>query len=187
MRREHGAILCARAAYRPAAGGRSSSPLCGDLALGSCPARDMSLTRSFGVALVAALFALGSLAALVSGVSLLMPGGPLEPIWLLNPRAHSGFVALHSWAPILLALLTLLCGAAAIGLISGKRWGYRLGIALLLINFTGDLLNGALHIEPRALFGLPVVALLLWYLSSQHVRAYFARAVTPHNPRLERP
>lgn len=147
----------------------------------------MSLTRPFGVALVAALFSLGSLAALVSGVSLLMPGGPLEPIWVLNPRAHSGFVALHSWSPILLAVLTLLCGAAAFGLISGKRWGYRLGIALLLINFTGDLLNGALHIEPRALFGLPVVALLLWYLSSQHVRAYFARAVTPHNPRLERP
>jgi hypothetical protein len=136
--------------------------------------RNPGLARPIGVTFLGALFALGALAGFLSSVSLLTPGGPLEPMWRLNPRAHAGFVTLNIWAPILLGGLTLICGAAAFGLVSGKRWGYRLGIALLLINFAGDLANAVVGIEPRAIFGLPVVGLLLWYLSSQQVRAYFS-------------
>jgi hypothetical protein len=51
--------------------------------------------------------------------------------------------------------------------------GCWLGITLLVINLAGDLVNAALGIEPRAVFGLPVVALILWYLSSSRVRAFF--------------
>jgi hypothetical protein len=77
------------------------------------------------------------------------------------------------WALVLLAGVCLACAAAAIGLFAGRRWGYRLGMTLLLLNLAGDLINGALGIEPRAWVGLPVVALLLWYLRSRKVRSYF--------------
>ena len=81
------------------------------------------------------------------------------------------------WAPLLLGTVCLACAASSYGFFKGRRWGYRLGITLLLVNLTGDLINAAMGIEPRAVIGLPIVALLLWYLSSRKVKAFFAHAV----------
>ena len=61
----------------------------------------------------------------------------------------------------------------ALGFLYGKRWGYLLGISLLVVNGGGDIINVALGIEPRAVVGVPIVALLLWYLSSAKVKAFF--------------
>jgi hypothetical protein len=135
------------------------------------------VARPHGVTALGAFFAFGALASGLSSVSLLTPGGPLEPMWRLNPRAHAGFVSLHLWGPLLLSGLAFVCAATALGLICGKRWGYRLAIILLLINFIGDFANTTLGIERRAIFGLPVAALLLWYLFSRRVRGYFSPAV----------
>lgn len=65
------------------------------------------------------------------------------------------------------------CAASAYGFLHGRRWGYRLGTTLLVVNLIGDLLNAILGVEPRAFIGVPVAALLLWYLSSAKVRGYF--------------
>lgn len=78
-----------------------------------------------------------------------------------------------TWASLLLGTVCLACAATAYGFFTGKLWGYWLGITLLVVNLTGDLINAALGIEPRAVVGLPVVALLLWYLSSSRVRTFF--------------
>lgn len=131
--------------------------------------------RPRGITALAALFAFGTLASGLSAVSLLTPGGPLEPIWGLNPRAREAFAGLGIRAPLLLAAVCLACAAAAYGFFAGRLWGYRLGIALLLVNLAGDLVNAALGIEPGAAIGVPIVALLLWYLSSSRVRAFFSR------------
>jgi hypothetical protein len=71
----------------------------------------------------------------------------------------------------------LTCAAASYGFAYGRRWGYRLGVALLLVNCAGDLANVVLGIEPRAIVGIPIVAMLLWYLSSRKVRLYFSQTV----------
>ena len=82
------------------------------------------------------------------------------------------------WAPLLMAAVCLACALTAYGLFRSSRWGHRLAVTLILLNLAGDLLNAALGIEPRALFGIPVVALLMAYLLSPRVRSYFAsRAV----------
>lgn len=146
--------------------------------------------RPRGVTALGALFAFGTLASGLSAVSLLTPGGPLEPMWRLNPRAHEAFAGMGAWAPLLLAAVCLACAAAAYGFFAGRHWGYRVGVALLLINLAGDLVNAALGIEPRAVAGVPVVALLLWYLSSSKVRAFFmtvtgGRRASRHDRRLE--
>jgi hypothetical protein len=135
------------------------------------------IARPPGVTALGAFFAFGALAGSLSSASLLTPGGALEPMWRPNPRAHAGFVSLHLWGPILMGGLALVCAATALGLIRGKVWGYRLAIALLLINFVGDFANAALGVERRAIIGLPVAGLLLWYLFSRRVRAYFSPAV----------
>jgi hypothetical protein len=48
----------------------------------------------------------------------------------------------------------------------------------LIVNVTGDVVNAALGIEPRALVGVPIVALILWYLFSRRVRGYFGLTKT---------
>ncbi len=133
--------------------------------------------RPPGVTALACLFALGTLASGLSAISLLAPGGPLEPMWRLNPRAREAFAHLGAWAPLLLAAVCLACAAAAYGLFAGRRWGLRLGVALLLVNLAGDLANAALGVEPRAVAGVPVVAVVLGYLASRRVRAFFSPAL----------
>jgi len=122
---------------------------------------------------LAAFFVFGTLASGLSMISLLTPGGPLEPIWRLNPRAHEAFAPMGLWAPLLLGTVCLACGATSYGLFRSRRWGHRLAVVLILINFTGDLINAALGIEPRAIFGIPVVVLLIAWLLSPGVRSYF--------------
>ena len=94
-------------------------------------------------------------------------------MWRINPRGHVGFIRMGGWALVLLVPVCLACAAAAFGLLRGRRWGYQLGIALLLINLTGDVVDAGLGIEPRAVVGVPVVALLVWYLQSSRVRIFF--------------
>jgi hypothetical protein len=141
------------------------------------PASPSRTPRPVGITALSVFFAFGALASGLAAVSLLTPGGYLEPIWRLNPKGHAGLSALGSWAPVLLGVVSIACAAAAFGFISGRRWGYGLGIALLLLNLVGDLANVAFGVEPRALVGIPIVALLLWYLSSRTVRQYFGQAV----------
>ena len=132
--------------------------------------------RPPGITALGAFFAFGTLASGLSAVSLLTPGGALEPMWRLNPRARESFAGMGAWAPLLLGAVCVACAAAAYGFLAGRRWGYRLGISLLLINLAGDLVNAGLGVEPRAIAGVPIVALLLWYLSTARVRAFFKPA-----------
>jgi hypothetical protein len=132
-----------------------------------------SSQRPPGVTALACFFGFGTLASGLSFVSLLTPGGPLEPVWRLNPRAHEVFSRMGAWALLLLGIVCLACSACAYGFFKGFRWSYWLGIGGLLVNLTGDLVNSALGIEPRAVVGVPVVALILWYLSRSKVRAFF--------------
>lgn len=97
-------------------------------------------------------------------------------MWRLNPRAHEAFFRMGVWAPILLGVVCLACAASAYGFFTGKRWGYRVGVTLLVLNLIGDLVNAALGIEPWAVVGVPIVGLLLWYLSSRKVKDFFSQA-----------
>jgi hypothetical protein len=129
--------------------------------------------RPAGVTALACLFAVGALVSGLSAISLLTPGGALEPMWRLNPRARESFARMGVWALLLLGVVCLACVACAHGFFTGKRWGYHLGLGGLLINLVGDVVNAALGIEPRALAGVPVVALILWYLTSRRARGFF--------------
>ncbi len=139
--------------------------------------------RPRGVAALGVFFACGTLATGLAAISLLTPGGLLEPMWRLNPRGHAGLVALGHWAPVVLGGACVACACAAYGFAKGRPWGYRLGICLLLVNLAGDLTNVFLGTEPRAIVGVPAVAILLWYLSSRSVRAFFWPA-SPGRPTL---
>ena|SRR5215213_3694600 len=129
--------------------------------------------RPRGITALSLFFAAGCLIAFTSAVSLLFPESFLEPMWRLNPRARTAFSSMGMWAPVLLITVSAACGIAAFGLWRGRRWGYRVATGLLVVNLIGDVANVVLGTEPRAIVGIPIVALLLVYLFRPGVRCYF--------------
>jgi hypothetical protein len=131
------------------------------------------------VTALAVFFAAGAVIATTSCVSLLYPGGVLEPMWRLTPRARDAFTRMGAWSVVLLAAVALACAAAAAGLWRGRRWGHRLAALLIGVNLAGDIVNVALGVDRRAAFGVPIAAALLAYLLHRRTRAFFATAPPP--------
>jgi len=133
-----------------------------------------------GVVALSCLFVVGAVACSLSVASIVTPGGYLEPIWLIKPRAHDVFLQMGGWSFLVLSTVCLACIAAAYGLLTRKRWGYRLGVALVVVNLAGDIIETILGIEPRAIIGVPIAALILWHLSTHRVRNYFQSSKAGH-------
>jgi hypothetical protein len=129
--------------------------------------------RPTGVTLLAVFFLAGAAISLASAVSLASPGGVLEPMWRVNPRARDSLARLGPLAPALLGAVSALCAFAGAGMLRRRAWGRALAIGLIASNLAGDLANGLAGIEPRALAGVPVAAAILLYLFRRRVRRYF--------------
>jgi Predicted membrane protein (DUF2127) len=136
----------------------------------------MTPGRPAGVTALAVFFGAGAVIAATSCVSLLYPGGVLEPMWRLNPRARDAFSGIGAWSNVLLAAVALACAAAAAGLWRGRRWGHRLAVLLIGVNLAGDIVNVALGVDRRAAVGVPIAAAILAYLLHRRARAFFAAA-----------
>jgi uncharacterized membrane protein (DUF2068 family) len=118
-------------------------------------------------------FALACGISLTSAVALSFPGGFLEPMWRLNPRARSALGGTGVWAVVLMLSVSAACGAASLGLWRRRRWGHALALSLVAINLGGDVMNVLLGTEPRAAVGIPIAGALLAYLASRGVRDHF--------------
>ena len=127
-----------------------------------------------GIAALSVFFLIGSLISFTAGVSLLVPGGFLEPMWRVNPHGHEGLLRIGLWAVALLCAASASCAAAAVGLWRRARWGYIVAIVLIAINLLSDVANTVLGTEPRAIVGVPIALALLFYLMSRRVRNLFA-------------
>jgi hypothetical protein len=118
-------------------------------------------------------FAVGAAISATSLVALSFPGGFLEPMWRLNPRAHEHFQTMGPWALLLMSVVSVSCATAAVGLWHGRRYGYLLGVALLVFSLLGDLANATLGLEPRVWIGVPIAAAFLVLLTTGRSRAFF--------------
>jgi len=137
--------------------------------------------RSPFITALSVFFMFGCLMAATACVSLLTPGGPLEPIWRVNPRALEAFTKMAPWGIPLLTIVSLACGVAALGLWRLKWWGHRTAAWMIGLNLAGDLANAISGYEPRAIFGVPIAGAILAYLLSRKVRARFAREPRPRD------
>ena len=133
----------------------------------------MTAPRPFGISALSLFFVFGMTMSGLAATSLAFPGGALEPMWRINPRGREGLGALGLPAVVLMAVVSLACFAAAIGLWHGRFWGRRLAMTILVVNAAGDLLNGVFGGDLRSLIGLPIAGALLYYLRTGRVRAFF--------------
>ncbi len=131
------------------------------------------MTRPAGIAALTVFSFVAAVIAGVAAASLACPGGPLEPMWQLNPRGHYVLSLMHGWAVLLLAVVSCASGITGVGLWLARRWGYVLAVAGASIHLVGDILNVVLGIEPRAIIGIPIVAAILVYLSRSRIRSTF--------------
>jgi hypothetical protein len=135
--------------------------------------------RPIGLTLLATFFGAGALMSSLSAAALVFPGSWLEPMWRLNPAARVEFARLGRWAVLLMLVVALACGAAAVGVWTGRRWGQRLAVGVLGCNLLGDLLNALVRGDRRTLIGLPIGGAMLVYLLSRRVRDHFRPLASP--------
>jgi hypothetical protein len=132
-----------------------------------------AFNRPRSVTALSVFFAFGVTMSSLSFVALLFPGGLLEPMWRINPRAREQFAVMGIWGPLLMALVSVACALTASGLWNGRRFGLILGRAMLAFSLVGDFANAILGPEPRAWIGVPIAAALLVLLSTGPVKAFF--------------
>jgi len=116
------------------------------------------------IKLLAVFFAFGATMCSLTIVLLLFPGTALDSLWRLNPDAHLGFQSIGSWSILLMVTVGTACFLAAIGLWQGALWGTRLALIILSVNILGDLINALFRHDYRALIGLPMGAVMIFYL-----------------------
>jgi hypothetical protein len=117
-----------------------------------------------GVRLLAIFFGFGTVMCALTIVLLLFPGTVLDLAWRLNPEAQRSFQSLGTLSILLMAVVGISCGGAAIGLFRGARWGRLLALVILWVNLTGDAANAILRHDYRALIGIPIGGVMIVYL-----------------------
>jgi hypothetical protein len=124
-----------------------------------------SRERSVGTILLTIFFAGGALICLVTVLALAFPGSFLESIWRLKPEAQVQFLQIgRGTSMALMTAIGAACGLSAFGLAQNAQWGRKLAIAVLVLNVIGDSLNALLRHDLRTLIGIPIGALMIWYL-----------------------
>jgi hypothetical protein len=121
-------------------------------------------SRPPGITALSFFFLFGTVMSGLAAVTLLFPGSVLEPLWHLNPRAREGFATMGAWAALLMAVVCVACGMAALGLGRYKRWGYWMALSILTINLAGDTANALSAHDLRTLIGLPLSGAMIVYL-----------------------
>ena len=115
--------------------------------------------------LLVIFFAAGAFIRLVIILALAFPESLLESIWRLKPEARLQFLQIGRGLSIaLMVIVGGACGASAIGLARNAEWGRRLALAVLVLNVVGDSLNALLRYDPKTLIGVPIGAVMIWYL-----------------------
>jgi hypothetical protein len=125
----------------------------------------MSQGSSTGMKVLVAFFAFGATACAVTVAALLKPGGELDVLWRLNPKAQLVFQQIGTPLSVLLMLMVgTACAWAAVGLARQKKWGRRLAIGILAVNLVGDSVSAIVRHDPRTLIGLPIGGAMMAYL-----------------------
>ncbi|HTP86177.1 MAG TPA: hypothetical protein VMJ34_04485 [Bryobacteraceae bacterium] len=130
--------------------------------------------RPMAVSVIAGfLFGATAIAAVV-GFSLLFPGPLLERMWALNPRGEVVFRAMGRISGVFLMELGAGTAVAGVGLLRGRRWGWRIAVALFTLNGCGDVVSLFItHDWIRSGTGVAVAAVFLLALMRPRVRTFF--------------
>ena len=137
------------------------------------PATEQS--RAAAPALLGCFFVFAAAACTLAGLSLLMPGSPLDAIWRWKPDEHRQLLALGPLLGMAFLALAVVMTAASFGTFARRRWGLRLAMAIFAVNGLADAARLPFGPVWEGAIGIAVTGFVLWWLSRPRVRRAFDR------------
>ena len=130
--------------------------------------------RPCGFKAIGVFFVFGATMAAYAAITLLKPGTPLDRLWVLNKTGHVRLESLGKGAGLGFLVLSALLFATSFGWFRRRSWGWLLGVSIIAINATGDLVNLVMGEHLKGAVGVAIASLLLLYMTRNGVRQYFA-------------
>lgn len=130
-------------------------------------------SRPAGFIPIGIFFFFGSLMATYAATTLFIPGTFLDKAWELNKSAHIQLAEIGRIMAAPFALLSVVLFLAGVGWFKRRRWGWILGVSVIAVNLTGDLIHLALGNWLGSAVGVAIAGLLLIYMTRPGVRNYF--------------
>jgi hypothetical protein len=122
-----------------------------------------------------AFFFFGCVMAAYAAVTLLHPGTFLDRAWVLNPRAHAQLIPLGRTVGVPFVILAALLFLAGVGWFRRRYWGWMLGVTIIAINLSGDLVHFAFRDRLRGGVGVVLAGALLVYMTRPAMRRRFSK------------
>jgi mannose/fructose/N-acetylgalactosamine-specific phosphotransferase system component IID len=113
-----------------------------------------------------------SMAALV-GTMLIWQGTVLDRLWALNQPAHAALGKVGTYVGPLFWALSVILVVTAVGWYRHRAWAFRMTVAIVATQVTGDLLNVVKGDFLRGILGLFIAGALLLYLLRSRIRTAF--------------
>ena len=126
-------------------------------------------------ALLGLFFVFATAACALVGLSLIMPGGPLDAIWQWKPDEHRQLLALGPIVGAGFLALALVMAAASYGAFARRRWGLRLAMAIFAVNALADAARVPFGTVWEGAIGVAVTGIILWWLTRPKVSGAFDR------------
>jgi hypothetical protein len=128
---------------------------------------------------MAVFSAAAAMLLVVTGLSLLVPAGPLDAIWRVAESKHAILLPYGRLVGAGFLIMAIVAGAASVGCYRRRPWGWRIAVAALVVNGIGDagqILAGRVF---EGVFGVAIAAAILFWLTRKGVREQFSLAAPP--------
>ena len=146
------------------------------------PPRRILRKRPLGILMVGIFLLVGTVIAIVTGISFSHPGTFLDALWNLNRTAYLQFAILGKLAGYLLLGIAAVTALACYGLLKGRTWGWWMAVAIFAVNGAGDAVNIFAGEPRKGIAGLLIAGCFLLYLFRPVTKAFFeGSAATAHN------
>lgn len=133
----------------------------------------MLTRRPLGVFLIALFLAIATCILLGVGTALLWPGSKLEVIWNLYPARRALLMPYRMWLGPSFLMLAIVMVSASIGCFRRRMWGWRLAVAIFLVNGLSDVAQVVMGHFLEGGIGVAAAGAILFYLSRPNVRRAF--------------
>ncbi len=131
--------------------------------------------RPKGILIVAIIVFIAAVLALIIGISIIIPGTPLDAIWNLKNSFPTGFKStlvgiLFAYFLIILGLIMLY---ATYGIAKGLKSAWWITLIIFTVNGIGDAVSLAFGGGFNGITGIIIIGLFLFYLTRPNVKKYF--------------